>query len=122
MYRHSEKRILVVDDDEGVRSLLINSLGAMGYQVDAAADGQEAFGLWGANAYGLVISDVIYFHSGGIDLVNRIRQEDAEVPIVVITGYGQEIAQEALDAGADHVLMKPFHLFQVRDIVEKLIG
>lgn len=122
MYQRGEKRILVVDDDEGVRNLLINSLEAMGYQVDAAVDGQEALHLWEASSYGLIITDVIYCPPGGVDLVNNIRQLDAEVPIMVITGYGQEIAQEALDAGADHVLMKPFHLFQIRDIVTKLIG
>jgi CheY-like chemotaxis protein len=45
---------------------------------------------------------------------------DIDVPILVITGFGQEVAQEALDAGADRVLLKPFHLFQIRDMVEKL--
>lgn len=121
MYRMGERRVLVVDDEVGVRNLLKTSLEIADYAVDTASDGVEALRLWEERAYGLVITDLVFL-SGGIDLVQRIRAADDQVPILAMTGYGQEVAQEALDAGADHVLRKPFHLFEVRDLVERFIG
>jgi DNA-binding response OmpR family regulator len=121
MYRVGEKRVLVVDDEAGVRSLLRNALEIVGYEVHTAADGAEALRLWESNPYGLVITDLVFMSAGGVDLVQRIRSSDDHVPILAITGFGQEVAQEALDAGADHVLRKPFHLFEVRDLVKRLI-
>jgi two-component system response regulator AtoC len=121
MYRRGANAILVVDDDAGVRSLLKNALEEVGYHVDSATYGNEAFSLWESGEYGLIVTDVMYKGEGGIDFVARIRNMDDDIPILVITGYGREVAQEALDAGADHILMKPFHLFQIRDMVAKLV-
>ncbi len=122
MYRKGEKRILVVDDDAGIRVLLKNSLEATGYQVDVAQNGVEALRLWEAKSYGLLITDMVFMYSGGIDLVQSIRGRDAQVPILAITGYGEGVAQEALEAGANHVLLKPFHLFEVRELVDRMVG
>jgi len=122
MYRTGEKRVLVVDDEAGIRSLLRNCLDIVGYEVDTAPDGAEALRLWKDHVYGLVITDLVLMSSGGVDLVRRIRAADDDVPILAITGFGQEVAQEALDAGADHVLRKPFHLFEVRELVKRLVG
>jgi two-component system response regulator (stage 0 sporulation protein F) len=122
MYRKGERRILVVDDDAGIRSLLKNSLEVSGYQVETAQDGVEALRLWDAQTYGLIITDMVFMYSGGIDLVQSVRGRDAQVPILAITGYGEGVAQEALEAGANHVLLKPFHLFEVRQVVDRLLG
>jgi two-component system, response regulator, stage 0 sporulation protein F len=122
MFRKGNKRILVVDDEMGIRSLLKSSLGAMGYEVDTVANGIEALRLWDTHVYGLIITDMVFVYSGGIDLVQSIRQMNIEVPILAMTGYGAELAQEALDAGADRVLLKPFHLFEVRELVDRMVG
>ncbi len=121
MYKRGERRILVVDDDEGILGLLRNCMEAMGISVDTARDGVEALRLWGTGTYGLVLTDVVYMYSGGIDLVQQIRSVDSEIPILVMTGYGEEVAKEAVAAGANHILLKPFHLFEVRDLVAGML-
>jgi DNA-binding response OmpR family regulator len=78
--------------------------------------------MWSQYTYGLIITDLIYLPHGGVNFIRAVRRQDDRIPILAITGYGQETAQEALDAGADHVLFKPFHLFQVREAVERLLG
>lgn len=121
MFRAGERRVLVVDDDPGVLSLLCHALETVGYRVHTAPNGKEALSLWLENYYAMVITDLILACSEGVDLVRKIRELDQHVPILAITGFGQEIAQEALDAGADHVLRKPFHLFEVREVMKRLM-
>lgn len=121
MFRAGERRVLVVDDDPGVLSLLRHTLETVGYEVHTAPNGKEALGLWLGNCYALVITDLVLAFSEGVDLIRSIRKLDQQVPILAITGFGQEVAQEALDAGADHVLRKPFHLFEVRELMRRLI-
>jgi|YNPBryantNP2012_1023418.scaffolds.fasta_scaffold100858_1 DNA-binding NtrC family response regulator len=121
MYRKGERRILVVDDDDGILSLLKNCMEGMGISVDTARNGVEAIRLWRAGTYGLIMTDVVYMYSGGIDLVQQIRAVDSEIPILVMTGYGEEVAQEAVAAGANHILLKPFHLFEVRELVARML-
>ncbi len=121
MYEKGERRILVVDDDEGILSLLKNCMEGMGVSVDTARDGVEALRLWRTQTYGLVMTDVVYMYSGGIDLVEQIRSVDSEIPILVMTGYGEEVAKEAVAAGANHILLKPFHLFEVRNLVAEML-
>ena len=117
-----KKRVLVVDDDPGVLSLLRHTLETVGYEVHTATSGSQGFAMWQENHYALVITDLVLAASGGVDLVRRIRATDNQIPILAITGFGQEVAQEALDAGADHVLRKPFHLFEVRELVRRLMA
>lgn len=112
----------MVDDDEGILSLLKNCMEGMGISVDTARDGVEALRLWGTQTYGLVMTDVVYMYSGGIDLVQQIRSVDSKIPILVMTGYGEEVAKEAVAAGANYILLKPFHLFEVRNLVTGMLG
>lgn len=121
MFGAGERRVLVVDDDPGVLSLLRHTLEAVGYEVHAVASGKEALSLWLGNHYAMVITDLVLASFEGVDLVRRIREMDQQVPILAITGFGQEVAQEALDAGADHVLRKPFHVFEVREVMRRLM-
>lgn len=62
----------------------------------------------------LALTDVVFFQSGGIDLIKTIRQKDTTIPIVVMTGYGPEVAQEAMEAGANDFLLKPFDMHQMK--------
>lgn len=122
MYRSGEKTVLVVDDDIGVQGLIRHTLESVGYRVEAAQGSEEALRLWRDRFYGLVITDLVLASSGGVDLIREIRSDDQQVPILAITGFGQEVAQEALDAGADHLLRKPFHLFELRELIRRLMA
>jgi len=122
MYRRYQRRILVIDDEAAIRSLLKGALEPKGFKVDIASDRETAFGLWQSNSYGLVITDLVLRESSDdVDMVHLMRNTDKGIPILAMTGYGQLVAQDALDAGADHVLLKPFKISKLLQVVERLI-
>ena len=101
-------RILIVDDEPQITRVLRRSLTSHGYDVRSAADGEsalETFGDWRAD---LVITDLSMPNLNGIELCRRLRKV-SPVPIVVLSVKGEEKAKvEALDAGADDYVTKPF--------------
>jgi len=101
-------RILVVDDEPQITRVLLRSLTSKGYEVRIAADGEfalQTFRDWPAS---LVITDLAMPNMGGLELCRRLR-EISEVPIIVLSVRGEEKTKvEALDAGADDYVTKPF--------------
>ena len=101
-------RILVVDDEQQILLVLRSGLTKHGYDVRVAAEGEaalELFHLWTPN---LVITDLSMPNMGGLELCRRLRAI-SEVPIIVLSVKGEEsIKIEALDAGADDYVTKPF--------------
>jgi two-component system KDP operon response regulator KdpE len=102
------KRILIVDDEPQITRVLRTSLTGHGYDVRSAADGEsalETYGDWGPD---LVITDLSMPNLDGIELCRRLRKISS-VPIVVLSVKGEEQTKvEALDAGADDYVTKPF--------------
>lgn len=102
------QRILVVDDEQQITMVLRSGLTKHGYEVRTAAEGQaalELFKLWNPN---LVITDLSMPNMGGLELCRNLRVT-SEVPIIVLSVKGEEaIKIEALDAGADDYVTKPF--------------
>jgi len=104
----SKPRILVVDDEPQITRVLLRSLTAKGYDVRIAGDGDfalQTFHDWPAS---LVVTDLAMPNMGGLELCRRLR-EISEVPIIVLSVRGEEKTKvEALDAGADDYVTKPF--------------
>jgi two-component system KDP operon response regulator KdpE len=104
----NKQRILVVDDERQIARVLSRGLTAKGYDVHIASDGEAAlqtFGDWPAD---LVVTDLSMPNMGGLELCRRLRAF-SEVPIIVLSVKGEERAKvEALDAGADDYVTKPF--------------
>ncbi len=102
------QRILVVDDETQIARVLRRGLSARGYEVQTASDGEEAlqaFSQWPAD---LVITDLSMPQMGGLELCRRLRKL-SQVPIIVLSVKGEERTKvEALDAGADDYVTKPF--------------
>jgi two-component system, OmpR family, KDP operon response regulator KdpE len=102
------QRILVVDDETQIARVLRRGLSARGYEVQTASDGEEAlsaFSQWPAD---LVITDLSMPQMGGLELCRRLRKL-SQVPIIVLSVKGEEKTKvEALDAGADDYVTKPF--------------
>lgn len=102
------QRILVVDDEPQIARVLRRALSARGYEVQTASDGEEAlstFSQWPAD---LVITDLSMPQMGGLELCRRLRKL-TQVPIIVLSVKGEERTKvEALDAGADDYVTKPF--------------
>jgi two-component system KDP operon response regulator KdpE len=104
-----ERQILVVDDDAQIRRVLSTSLSAHGYAIRCANDGEQALEIMQQWHPDMVITDLLMPNMGGAELCRRIRAE-SQVPIIVLSVREQEHDKvEALDAGADDYVTKPFH-------------
>ena len=103
-----QKRVLVVDDEVQITRVLRRSLSGHGYEVQTAADGEEALETFNSWKPDLVVTDLAMPNMSGLELCRRLRAASA-VPIIVLSAKGDErIKVEALDAGADDYITKPF--------------
>src|SRR4051812_635701 len=101
-------RVLVVDDEPQITRVLRTVLTSQGYQVSTAAEGEAALAGFAEFRPELVITDLYMPHMDGLELCKRIRAVSA-VPIIVLSVKGEERTKvEALDAGADDYVTKPF--------------
>jgi two-component system response regulator MprA len=102
-------RVLVVDDDAAIRITLARSLGAEGYAVDVAANGNEALRVARDQAPDLVVLDLMLPGITGLDVCRRLRAAEQHLPIVLLTAR-DAVADRVtgLEAGADDYLVKPF--------------
>jgi pilus assembly protein CpaE len=119
-------KILVVDDDPNVQRLLQYTLKQEGYDVIVAADGAEAFRLWGAESPDLILLDVVLPSLDGYQVATKIRAEEAanvHVPIIMLTAE-REVEQKVrgLRAGADDYLIKPFHPAELLARIKSLLA
>jgi len=104
----TRKRILVVDDEQEITLVLRSGLTKHGFDVRVAGEGQAALELFQAWTPELVITDLSMPNMNGLKLCRRLR-EISDVPIIILSVKGDEATKvEALDAGADDYLTKPF--------------
>jgi CheY-like chemotaxis protein len=101
-------RILVVEDNEDVGAFAETLLGELGHQVTRASSGEEALDIARRNAFDVVLSDVVMPGMGGIKLAELLGQEQPELPVVLATGYSEEII--AGGSGGRPVILKPYRL------------
>lgn len=117
------KTLLIVDDDSRIRELLTEALGAVGYATIQAADGQEALDLMRTEPVDCVIADIKMPEIDGLALLSRIKTENPEMPVVMITGFAyQQHKTEAVNAGADGFLMKPFRLAKIEEVLGRILS
>ena len=102
-------RVLVAEDDEGLRSVLERGLRENGYTVDAAADGELALRYLQAYEYEVVIVDWRMPKVSGIEVVQQLRRRGSSVPVLMLTARDEPSDRvTGLDEGADDYLVKPF--------------
>ncbi len=102
-------RILVIDDEPGIRQGCQRALKSQDYQVDTAANGDEGLRLIEAYHYDLVLIDVMMPGINGIELISLIHAQDPDTVCLIITGYATvELAVSAIKEGAYDFLTKPF--------------
>lgn len=110
----SQKRILIVDDDEEIRELLEFDIRSSGYFVDTASDGLEGLNKALNNTYDLVLLDVMMPKMNGFDVCKNIRNAKLAIPILMLTAKGTiEDKTSGFDCGADDYLVKPFDVQEV---------
>ena len=106
-----KESVLVVDDEAGVRASLSAILGDEGYAVEAVGSGEEALAALESRRYDVVLLDVWLPGADGLEVLRRIRETDAELPVVVISGHGTiETAVKAVRLGAQDFVEKPLSL------------
>jgi two-component system KDP operon response regulator KdpE len=114
-------RILVVDDEAQIRTALARALDARGYEVESAADGQEALDRAATQPPDLVVLDLNMPVMGGLEVTRRIRSW-SPVPILVLSVRDEEPDKiSALDLGADDYLTKPFGVGELLARVRALL-
>ena len=106
----SEKwRVLIVDDDLVILELLTLRLGAQGYEIQTAIDGEKALQAMPHFRPHLILCDIVMPKMDGPSLCRRLRAENNNIPFLFLTAKGQPRDKvEALSAGADDYLVKPF--------------
>jgi len=117
-----ENRILVVDDDEGVRWALSKALERAGYRVSLAMDGPA--GLAGASdpSVELVLLDIRLPGKDGLAVLKGIREVRPDLPVIMMTAYGTlQVAVEAMKQGAYDYIGKPFDVDELLLVVEKAL-
>jgi len=114
----SAKQILIIDDEPDIRELLELTLGRMNLETRAAANLEEARNLLANFEFDLCLTDMRLPDGNGIDMVRHIQDLHPEMPVAVITAYGNmETAVTALKAGAFDFIAKPVDLDDLRSIV-----
>lgn len=111
---NTNKRILVADDDDQIRDLLIFDIEASGYIVDSANNGEMALKMALENNYDLVLLDVMMPKMDGFEVCKNIRLVKPNIPILMLTAKGSiNDKTEGFEVGADDYLVKPFEIQEV---------
>lgn len=116
------RRILVVDDETYVRDLLARVLLRRPYEVDLAADADEALELLAKHRYDLLLTDVVMPGMDGFELLRRAKAAYPEITVIVLTGYARrQSISDFLLYGADDYLAKPFQVSSLLDAVDRVL-
>ena len=116
-------RILVVEDENAIRVALNGLLKREGYEVELAADGDEALEVLETKSFDLVLTDLALGRgANGMDVLERAKELRPETAVVMITAHGSEkIAVVAMKAGAEDYIPKPFDNDEIRVVVRRAI-
>ena len=115
------KKILIVEDNEGLLSIIVEYLEKQGFQVVAALNGVDAFKLIESETYDLVITDIDMPIVSGIGVILAHKKRNPEIPIIAMSGYGNEPLEAAREKGADLILGKPFDFSVLMNHLDKLL-
>jgi DNA-binding NtrC family response regulator len=111
-------KILVVDDDDSIRTRCVQLLQKKAYDVEGVNDGSQALFTMARERFSLVLADIRMPGINGIDLLQKIKETSPDTEVVMITGYGTvENAVEAMKLGAYDYVTKPFDMDRLLKVV-----
>lgn len=115
-------KILVVDDQFGVRLMLFETFSEDQHEVEMAENGTEALRLFIASEPDLILMDMKMPGMNGIETLRQIRAIDRQVDVIMMTGYGDiQNMEQTQDLGILHYVSKPFDLFELREQVSEIL-
>lgn len=117
--------ILIIDDEEAVRSTFQDLFEDEGYNVTLASDGNEGIAAFNACPADVVVTDLLMPNKEGIETIVELRKKNPDVGIIAVSGGGAakrlDFLEMAKKLGADLVIPKPFDLDELSDAVRKLL-
>jgi two-component system response regulator (stage 0 sporulation protein F) len=115
------KKILIVDDQKGVRRLLEELFKKDGWEVQLAADGKEAIQRADEFLPDIILMDMKMPNMNGLEASRIILNNISDLDIIMMTAYGEmDVVKEALDAGVKKCITKPFDIINLRDTVNQM--
>jgi len=116
-------KILIVDDNPNMSSLLSEMLEVFDYESVRAGDGLEAIDMVNDDDISLVITDMRMPKMSGLDLLRKIKETKPDMPVVVISGYAlDEEGTSLLSNMADGFLNKPFKMSDIENLLKQVVG
>jgi CheY-like chemotaxis protein len=110
--------ILVLEDEEHIRTMLVEALSGAGHRVESATDGLTGLARFQGGAFDVVLTDLSLPECSGLDVARSVKRMRPETPVVLITGWGHLLDPERLrDSGVDLMLVKPFRLERVLSVL-----
>lgn len=117
------QKILVVDDQYGIRVLLCEILQKDGYKMFEAANGVKALQIVEEEQPDLVLLDMKIPGMDGLEILRRIKEKHAHVHVIMMTAYGElNLINEAMNLGAITHFAKPFDIDDIREVIKKSIA
>ena len=114
-------RILLIDDDPAVRTTLTSLLTAAGHTVQHAEGGAEGVALFRATAVDVVLTDLGMPEVTGWEVARLVKAERAQVPVILLTGWGDQVPQELTAGLVDRVLAKPCRIQEIQAVLRDLV-
>jgi DNA-binding NtrC family response regulator len=117
------QRILIVDDEDLLRTSLSMNLGREGYRVTTAADGDEAINILHSEEFDLILLDIMMPKVDGYDVLKYIKNQNLSTKVVMLTGAADlKNAMDAMALGANDFLSKPFNYVELLGTVKRMLG
>jgi two-component system alkaline phosphatase synthesis response regulator PhoP len=118
----ADKRLLLVEDEAGLRLTLSDRLGSEGYTVATATDGEAGLAEAATGGYDVIVLDVMLPRMNGFDVCREVRRRGVTTPILMLTARGQVVdTVVGLKLGADDYLTKPFETIELMARLEALL-
>jgi DNA-binding response OmpR family regulator len=118
-------RILIIDDDPSVLSMLRRAVERAGHEVSGAGDGRAGLAQLAAAPFDLVVTDIVMPEMEGIELIGRLRRGYPDLPVIAMSGGGRGLPETYLAAargmGAASVLIKPFAIDDLLAAMDALL-
>jgi len=116
-------KILIVDDEESLRTLVRHELESQGFNVTEKESGPDALEYLAGNPADVVILDIKMPEMGGLEVLEKIREGDLAPKVIMLTGVGElKIARESLELGASDFMSKPFEMSNLLACINRVLA
>lgn len=119
------KHILVIDDQESMRSIIGQMLKDKGFEVSAASDGEEGLALFNKNpeAIDLILADINMPKIDGFEFLKKVKHRSPASPVIFLTGVNEDVAKMVGgEHNVDGVIKKPFQVEEVLAVIKKSLS